>query len=87
MITTPRGKKLINIEFHDEEGTKGMIQALNNQYLLRSTKIDQRYFIVGKPKRNGKTPAFWHPELVEAEETDQESFNFGRIYPIYAELQ
>lgn len=87
MITTPRGKKLINIEFYDEQGSKGMIQALNNQYILKSTKLHQRYFIIGKPKWNGNIPSFWHPELIEAEETDQESFNFGRIYPIYAELQ
>lgn len=64
-----------------------MIQALNNKHLLRTTKVDQRYFIVGKIKRSGRTPSFRHPEMVEAEETDQESFNFGRIYPIYAELQ
>ena len=133
MITTPRGKKLITIEFRDEEGSKGVIQALNNTYILKSTKLHQRYFIIGKPKWNGTIPAFWHPELIEAEETDQgvsinekqentvntnaphkeatwlfadkkkdtlsgtnntweddgasEYFNFGRIYPIYAELQ
>lgn len=69
IITTPRGKKLVDIHFIDEEENKGHIQALNGSYLLRSTKNNIRYYIIGKPQIDMGKVAFWHPELVEARDT------------------
>lgn len=86
MITTPRRKKLIEIYLEDEQGSTAKIQAINNTYLLRQVTKDQRYYIIGKPVKQGNSVVFWHPEISPATETEGIPYNVGKIYPIYSEL-
>lgn len=65
---------------------------------MSTLKTDQRYIIVGKPKKDKSKITFWHPEMIPTEAPEQtdgekveggtsgEAFNVGRMYPIYPEL-
>jgi len=87
MIRTPTGKKLIEIKFVDEEWTQGSVNALNNQFLLRATKVNSRYYVIWKPQREWSKVVFWHPDLVEATETNEVAGLVWCIYPVYSDLQ
>ena len=86
VFTTSTGKKISQIHFVDEEGTNGVITAFRGTYMLRSVKVNKRYYIIGKPELQYGKVSFAHPEMMEATETDESAYNFGRIYPIYSEL-
>gem|GEM_PF-815876 len=86
MFTSPRGKKISQVHFIDENERAGVINSFRGTYVLRSVKANKRYYIIGKPDLQYEKISFNHPEMIEATETDTDSYNFGRIYPIYSEL-
>lgn len=86
MFTTPRGKKISQIHFIDEWGINGVISAFRGTYMLRTVKVNKRYYVIGKPELQAGKVHIVHPEMMEATETDESAYNFGRIYPIYSEL-
>ena len=87
MIRTPRGKSLVTIQFIDEQENKGYIQALNGNYLMRSTKNNTWYYIIGKPKIEWSKISFRFPELIEAQDTADLGGQVGCIYPVYSDMQ
>ena len=50
MITTPKGKRLVEIVLEDKLGNKAYLHFLNSTYALREVKKDQTYLVIGKPK-------------------------------------
>ncbi len=84
MITTPKGKKLVEIILEDKLGNKAYLQFLNSTYALREVKKDQTYLVIGKPKLEYWKITFWHPELVFSDAGS--SWQAGNIYPIYSQL-
>lgn len=48
----------------DTKDVKGYVNFFSNGFLLSSLKTDQRYVVVGKPKRDKNRIVFWHPELI-----------------------
>lgn len=87
MIRTPTGKQLIEIQLIDEEENKCSVQALNNRFLLRSTKNNTWYYIIGKPKQQWSKISFWFAEMIEAIDTSDMKGQVGCIYPVYSDLQ
>jgi len=90
----PRGKrKIYEVTIQDQYGLKAYLSYFNTYYLVKQLKKDKRYIITGKPKFQYGKIIFHHPETSPTEtpeQTDIEdktSYNFGRIYPIYPELQ
>ncbi len=85
IIKTPKGKKIIQIQFEDTEKSKGEILFIYSPYILKSLNINKRYIIIWKPKLEYWKIIFWHPEL---EETWDNWWNIktNRIYPVYTEL-
>lgn len=67
LIKTPRGKKIIELQVVDTAGAKASVNFFSNGFLLSSLKTDQRYVVVGKPKRDKNKIMFWHPELIPTE--------------------
>lgn len=72
MIRTPRGKQLVELQFVDEQEQRGHILAMHSSFLLRSTKLQARYYIVGKVVREQGKHTFRYPTLIEAKATDEE---------------
>ncbi len=86
MLKLPTGRKITEIQFVDEQEQKWSIQSFQWNFMLRTVKVDQWYYIIWKPAlRYGKI-VFSHPELMLATETEKDAYNFGRIYPIYSEM-
>ncbi len=86
MFQTPWGKKISQVHFIDEEETAWVVNSFRGTYALRAVKANQRYYIIGKPDLQYGKPSFNHPEFILATETDQEAYNFWRIYPVYSEM-
>ncbi len=86
MFTSPRGKKISQIHFIDEDEKPWIINSFRGTYVLRSAKANKRYYIIGKPDFQYGKVSFSHPDMIEAAETDTSAYNFWRIYPIYSEL-
>ena len=86
LIRTPRWKRLATIEFIDEQENKWLIQALNGQYLIRSTKTNTRYYIIWKPQHEWGKVVFRFPELIEALDTKDLAGQVGCIYPVYSDM-
>ncbi len=86
LLTTGRGRKMTVIEFVDEHEKKWYIHALGWTFLIRTVTQGKRYYIVGKPAIDKGKVIFRHPDIMPASETSADSFNFGRIYPIYSDL-
>ncbi len=84
-------KKIYNIKFEDINWNRWNISIFNSWYLASQLKEDQRYIIVWKPTIQSSKITFSHPDIVPAQapeklSQEQETFNTGRIYPIYPEL-
>lgn len=77
LIKTPRGKKIIELQVVDTAGVKASVNFFSNGFLLSSLKTDQRYVVVGKPKRDKNKITFRHPELIptQAPETVEDVDN------------
>lgn len=86
VFTTPRGKRISQIHFIDEEETPGVINVFRGTFILRTVKTEKRYYIIWKPELQYGKIQFTHPDLMEATETGEDAYNFWRIYPIYSEL-
>ncbi len=86
LITTWRGRKMTTIEFVDEHEKKWYVHALGSTFLIRTVTQWKRYYIIGKPVVDKGKTIFWHPDIMPASVTDEHAFNFGRIYPIYSDL-
>ena len=85
LITTPKGKKLVEMILEDKLGNKAYLHFLNSTYALREVKKGQVYLVIGKPKLEYWKITFWHPELVLSE-TSNSNWQAGNIYPIYSQL-
>lgn len=86
-ISTPKGKKLIEIQLLDENEHKATARFLNMTYILRSVLVEQRYYVVGVPQYDKGKRTYWHPEFVPTEATVGEDGAIWSLYPIYPELQ
>jgi len=92
LITTPRGKRLLELIFEDEEWIQWKIQFLNAWFTAKNIKTDTRYVIIGKPKFERQKMIFWYPEMIETTapdlevEQDEWDFKSWRLYPIYTEI-
>ncbi len=98
LIKTPRGKKIIELQVVDTEGIKASINFFHANFLMAKLKTDQRYVVIGKPKKEKSKIVFRHPELIPTESpeksdgeegkdnADEWAFNVWRIYPIYSEM-
>jgi hypothetical protein len=63
----------------------------NSAFLASKIKVNSWYIIVGKPYFKYGKFSFSNPEIIETEAIDdnvdqQNDPSFGRIYPIYSEL-
>lgn len=97
LIKTPRGKRIIELQAVDTTWEKTSINFFHANFLMSTLKTDQRYIIIGKPKKDKNKIVFRHPEMIPTEapeQTDEETtgegdagaFNVGRMYPIYPEF-
>ena len=92
LITTPTGKKLVEIILEDEDWKKFYVHYINSVFWLKQFKKSNWYLIIWKPKFEYWKIIFWHPTVKEvwrmSEEDLKKSFDFEiwRIYPIYSEL-
>ncbi len=93
LITTPRGKKLLELIFQDEDGVEWKIQFFNAWFIVKNIKTDTWYVIIGKPKFERQKMIFWHPEMIETAapdtdtgETNEWDFKSWRLYPVYTEI-
>ena len=92
------GKRIYDIKFEDEKGNKGHISIFNSWFLASKIHENKRYIIVGKPTMKFNKITFSHPDVIETEAPEdpevlienkvesQETYNTGRIFPIYSEL-
>lgn len=86
------GKMIYDIAFQDQYGNRGTISIFNSGFLAGKLVENQRYIIVGKPKFQYGKVIFSHPDVVptvapEEETQEASSYNSGRIFPIYSEMQ
>jgi len=86
-ITTPKKKKLVEIQLLDENEHKVTARFLNMTYIMRSVMVDQWYYIVGVPQYDKGQRTYRHPEFVPAQATVGEDGAIWWLYPIYPELQ
>lgn len=96
LIKTARGRKILELQAIDTKGVKASINFFHANFLMSKLKTDQRYIIIGKPKKDKNKIVFRHPEMIPTEAPEQvdgetaggetDAFNVGRIYPIYPEL-
>jgi len=86
-----RNKKIYEVTIQDQNLDKASIMYFGSGYQVKNIEKEQRYLITWKPKFLYGKRNFTHPELTKsnAPETweQKEEYNFGRIYPIYSELQ
>ena len=94
-----RGAKTIyDIQFHDTNGAIWYISIFNSGFLASKLVENNWYIIVGKPQMKYGKIIFSHPDVVPASISEEEiqlgenqeneqSYNSGRIFPIYSEMQ
>ena len=84
-------RKTFTIKFNDEKWNRWEIVIYNSAFLASKIKVNSWYIIVGKPYFKYGKFSFSNPEIIETEAIDdnvdqQNDPSFGRIYPIYSEL-
>lgn len=84
-------KKIYTIKFQDELNNVWEISIYNSWFLAWKIQKDRTYIIVWKPSFKFWKFVFSHPEIIPAEQFDEnentkDSHKTGRIYPIYSEL-
>lgn len=88
MIRTPTWKTLIEMQFVDKHDNQGVLHAMNNTFLLRTTQQWSRYYIIGTPKDTPGSVDIWYPKLIPAPSDESiGSPEVGRMVPIYSEMQ
>lgn len=71
LIKTPRGRKIIELQVVDQDDTKASVNFFHANFLMSTLKTDQRYVIIGKPKKEKSKIAFWHPEMIPTEPPEE----------------
>lgn len=71
LIKTPRGKRIIELQVVDTKDVKASVNFFHANFLMSKLKADQRYVVVGKPKKDKSKITFWHPELIPTEAPEQ----------------
>lgn len=89
-----RGWKMIyDIKFEDQYGNAWYISIFNSAFLASKIVEKTRYIIVWKPQFKYGKIIFSHPDIVPTVAPEEESlegdcsYNSGRIFPIYSEMQ
>jgi ATP-dependent DNA helicase RecG len=92
------GRRIYDIKFVDPAGNKWYITIFNSWFLASKIQEGKRYIIVGKPMMKMNKITFSHPDVIETEAPEEnedvltsdietkETYNTGRIFPIYSEL-
>ena len=94
------GRRIYDIKFLDPAGNKWYITIFNSWFLASKIQEGKRYIIVGKPMIKMNKITFSHPDVIETEAPEEkienwelkienegkETYNTGRIFPIYSEL-
>lgn len=73
MITTPKKKRLIEIQLLDEHEHRAVARFLHMTYIMRSVMVDQRYYVVGTPEYDKGQRVYRHAEFVPTLATEAES--------------
>ena len=73
LIKTGRGRKIIEMKVEDIDGGKASVNFFSSPFLLSSLKVNQRYVVVGKPKKEKNKITFRHPQLLAVEAPESES--------------
>ncbi|MDR2189641.1 MAG: hypothetical protein LBP53_00080 [Candidatus Peribacteria bacterium] len=95
------GKTIYDIKFTDENGNIGYISIYNSAFLAGKLVEKSWYIIVGKPQYKYGKIVFNHPDVVPATAPENpsslpfvkgnaqgdETYNSGRIFPVYSEMQ
>ena len=81
LIKTGRGRKIIEMKVEDINGGKASVNYFSSPFLLSSLKVNQRYVIVGKPKKEKNKITFWHPQLLPVEPPET-STQEGEIFNV-----
>ena len=81
LIKTGRGRKIIEMKVEDINGGKASVNFFSSPFLLSSLKVNQRYVIVGKPKKEKNKITFWHPQLLPVEPPET-STQEGEIFNV-----
>ena len=86
-------KTMYDVKFEDQNGSVGYISIFNSAFLASKLLEGSWYIIVGKPQFKFWKIIFSHPDVVPTVAPEEEqskwdsSYNSGRIFPIYSEMQ
>lgn len=91
----PWGKQIWEIHCIDSSGLPCIVYLRSINYQRTKYEINKRYLLTTKPKKIGRNITLRHPEITEThapietntEESLPSSHLYGRLYPIYPELQ
>lgn len=67
LIKTARGRKILELQVVDTKDVKASINFFHANFLMSKLKVDQRYIIIGKPKKDKNKIIFRHPEMIPTE--------------------
>ena len=71
LIKTPRGKKILELQVVDTKDVKASVNFFHANFLMSTLKTDQRYIVIGKPKKDKNKITFRHPEMIPTEPPEQ----------------